>query len=197
MNIGRIACLSTALLAFSCAESSGTVSVDAQYNLTCPDGSSAGCGALALDTCLGPVGQRSIVGSEGDTTCTGDRLSIACEAVDRPDGRRFVALEAFVGNDFAFMLDVILGNGLVEDTCHVTIAEDGADYGGRVTGTCGTEPPSVDQPCQLTNVSTVGGGVEFDLECEALLSDTSGLGFDVGAVGGGPARIQFGTCAGF
>jgi hypothetical protein len=197
MNISRIACLSTALFALSCAETTGGVTVDATYNLTCPDGSAAGCGALAPDTCLGSVGQRSIVGSQGATACTGDYLAVACEAVDRPDGRRFIALEAFVGDEFAFALDAILGDGSVEDTCHITIIEDGADYGGRVTGGCGTEPPSVDQPCQLTNVSTEGGAVEFDIECESLLSDTSGLGFDVGAVGGGPTRIKFGGCTGF
>lgn len=204
MNISRIACVSTALLALSCAEDSGTVSVDAVYNLTCPDGSSVGCGSYATETCLGPVGQRSIVGARGDTACTGDVLDVRCEAVDRPDGRRFIALEAFVGDEeppgnFAFELDAILGTGSVEDNCVVTIIEDGADYGGRVmTGACGTEPPSPpDQPCQLSNVSAEGGVVEFDLLCESLLSSTSGFGFDVGAVGGGPARIRFGACTGF
>lgn len=197
LKISRLACASTALFALSCAEGGGTVSVDAQYNLTCPDGSSAGCGSLAPDTCLGPVGQRSIVGVLGDTACNNDILDVKCEAVDRPDGRRFVALEAYVGDRFAFLVDAIVGDESVEDVCRVTIIEDMADYGGLATGTCGTEPPSVDQPCQLSNVSVEGGVVEFDLECESLLSSTSVSGFDVGAVGGGATRIRFGNCTGF
>jgi hypothetical protein len=181
----------------ACAESGGTVSVDASYNLTCPDGGAAGCGSLAPDTCLGSVGQRSIVGERGETTCTGDVLDVRCEAVERPDGRTFISLEAYVGDDFAFVLDAILGNESVEDTCEVTIIEDGADYGGLVTGACGAASPSVDQPCQITNVSAEGDEVVFDLQCAALLSSTSGLGFDVGAVGGGPTTIRFGNCSGF
>lgn len=207
MNISRIACLSSALLALSCAESSGTVSVDATYNLTCPDGDVADCGSYATPPpCLsedaeGAIvpGRRSIVGVRGDTACTGDVLDVRCEAVDRPDGRRFIALEAFVGDEFAFKLDAILGTGSVEDTCVVTITEDETPYGGTMmTGGCGTEPPSPpEQPCQISNVSTEGGGVAFDIECEALLSSTSGFGFDVGAVGGGPTTIRFGNCTGF
>jgi hypothetical protein len=186
-----------ATLALACAETGGTVSVDASYNLTCPDGSAAGCGSLAPDTCLGSVGQRSITGKRGDTACTGDVLDVRCEAVERPDGRTFIALEAYVGDDFAFTLDAILGNESVEDTCEVTIIEDGADYGGLVTGFCGDAPPSVDQPCQITNLSAEGDEVVFDLQCAALLSSTSGLGFDVGAVGGGPTTIRFDNCSGF
>jgi hypothetical protein len=189
--------VSVAALALSCAESGGTVSVEASYNLTCPDGSDAGCGSLAPDTCLGPVGQRSIVGQRGDTACTGEVLDVRCDAVERPDGRRFIALEAYVGDDFAFTLDAILGTESVEGTCEVTIIEDGADYGGLATGACGSASPSVDQPCQITNVSTEGGEVVLDLQCESLLSSTSGLGFDVGAVGGGPTTIRFSNCSGF
>jgi hypothetical protein len=197
MNISRIACVSIALFALSCAEGSGTVRVDVEYNLTCPDGNTVGCGSLAEETCLGPVGQRSIVGMRGDIACTGDALDVRCESVDRPDGRRFVALEAYVGDGFAFLVDAIVGDGSVEDVCRVTIIEDGADYGGLATGVCGLDAPSVDQPCQLSNVTTEGGVVEFDLECESLLSSTSGLGFDVGAIGGGPTRIRFDSCTGF
>lgn len=206
MKISRSACLCVLLFAFSCADSNGTVAVDANYNLTCPDGSVAGCGSLAPETCLGSVGQRSIVGSRGDVACNGDVLDVKCEAIERPDGRTFIALEAYVVrpatedeppvDQFAITLDAILGNDSVEDTCEVTIIEDGLDYGGIVTGACGVEPPSVAQPCQITNVSTEGGGVEFDLECEALLSSTTTLGFDVGAVRGGPARIRFSNCTG-
>lgn len=199
MKIGRIACFSTALLTLSCAESDGPVSVDAQYNLTCPVGSEVGCGPRDPDTCLGPVGQRSIVGARGDVACTGDVLDVKCQAVDGSDGRTFISLEAYVGNQFAFMLDAVLGDDSVDDDepCEVTIIEDGADYGGPVTGACGTEPPSFDQACQITNLSTAGGSVTFDLECRALFSSTSVLGFDVGAVGGGPATFSFSNCSGF
>jgi len=193
MRISRSSCLLAALFALSCAESSGTVAVDAMYNLTCPDGSAIDCGSQA-DTCLGPVGQRSIIGSRGDTACNGDMLVVECEAVERPDGRTFISLDANVGNEFAFQLDAILGDGSVEDVCDVTIIEDQAPYD---FGVCGADPPSMEQPCQLSNVSTANNEVVFDLECEGLLSMTSGLGFDVGAVGGGPATIRFSNCTGF
>ena len=205
MKICRIACLSAALFAISCADGPATVAVDATYNLTCPDGNAADCGSLATPPpCLSEgadgasvPGRRSIVGVRGDTACNGDVLDVKCEAIERPDGRTFIALEAYVGDEFALTLDAILGNGSVEDTCEVTIIEDGADYGGMATGACGTASPSIDQPCQITNVSTEGGAVVFDLECESLLSSTSLFGFDVGAVGGGPTRFQFSSCTGF
>jgi hypothetical protein len=194
MKVSHFACLLAALFALSCAESSGTVTVDAMWNLTCPSGGAVGCGALASDTCLGPVGQRSIVGSRGETACTGDQLIVECEAVERPDGRMFISLDANVGNEFAFQLDAILGEGSVEDMCDITIIEDQASYD---FGACGLDPPSMQQPCQLSNISTANNEVVFDLECEDLLSTTSGLGFDVGAVGGGPTTIRFSNCTGF
>jgi hypothetical protein len=194
MKVSRFACLLAALFALSCAESSGTVTVDAMWNLTCPSGGAVDCGALASDTCLGPVGQRSIVGSRGETACTGDELIVECEAVERPDGRMFISLDANVGNEFAFQLDAILGEGSVEDMCDITIIEDQASYD---FGACGLDPPSMQQPCQLSNISTANNEVVFDLECEDLLSTTSGLGFDVGAVGGGPTTIRFSNCTGF
>lgn len=182
----------------SCAGDNGTVAVDAQWNLTCPAGSPVGCGSLG-DTCLGEVGQRAIVGSRGETSCMGEPILVTCDAVDRADGSTFVALKASVakasGRDgYAFELDAILGNGTVEDRCNVTIIEDEAIYD---LGACGTDPPSMEQPCQLTNVSTANSEVVFGLECEELVSRTSGLGFDVGAVGGGPATIRFTNCTGF
>ncbi|MGB5193782.1 MAG: hypothetical protein WBN70_12435, partial [Polyangiales bacterium] len=159
------------------------------------------CGSLAPDTCLNvsedgffAPGWRSIIGSRGDTACNGDVLVVECEAVERPDGRTFISLDANIGDEFAFQLDAILGDGSVEDVCDVTIIEDQAPYD---FGVCGIDPPSMEQPCQLSNVSTANNEVVFDLECQGLLSMTSGLGFDVGAVGGGPTTIRFSNCTGF
>ena len=62
-----------------------------------------------------------------------------------------MTLQASVGDGYAFELDAILGNGTVEDVCNVTIVEDEALYD---FGACGTDPPSMEQPCQLTDVSS-------------------------------------------
>jgi hypothetical protein len=63
--------------------------------------------------------------------------------------------------------------------------------------TCGEEPPSLTQPCQLSNVSTEGNEVIFDLECDSLVNSTTGFGVHVGALGGGPTTIRFANCTGF
>ncbi len=181
------------LLGLACSGGNGTLAVDAEWNLTCPVGSPVGCGSIG-DTCLGQVGQRAIVGSRGEMSCTGEPIVATCEGVDRSDGSTFVSLKASVGDAYAFELDAILGNGTVDDLCNVTIIEDEAMYD---FGACGTDPPSMEQPCQLTGVSTANGEVVFGLECEGLVSTTSGLGFDVSAVGGGPATIRFANCRGF
>jgi hypothetical protein len=55
----------------------------------------------------------------------------------------------------------------------------------------------MEQPCQLSNVSVEGSEVVFDLLCDTLLSSTTGLAFNVGAVGGGPTTIRFANCVGF
>ena len=80
---------------------------------------------------------------------------------------------------------------MVQSTCNVKIIEDQLPYD---IGPCGTEPPSVEQPCQLSNITVDGGDITFDLRCESLLSSTTGLGFDVGATGGGATTIHFGNC---
>ncbi len=192
--LGALALLSAA----SCAESSNSVTVDAEWNLICPAGNEVGCGSLAEETCLGDVGQRAIMGARGETSCTGEPIVAACEAVERSNGMRVVFLEASVGGDFAFELTgatVDPGDGSMEATaCNVTIVEDGLPYD---VGSCGEDPPSMEQPCQLSNISTEGGEVVFDLECDALLSSVTGNGFDVGAVGGGPTTIRFNNCDGF
>ena len=198
INIRVVATLPLLLLALSCAESGGTVLVDVEYNLTCPDDTAVGCGSLASDTCLGSVGQHAIIGARGETSCTGDPIVASCEAVERPNGLTVIFLEANIGSDFAFELQGATidsgGNGTEQTACNVTITEDGAAYD---LGGCGTEAPSMEQPCQLSNISTEGGEVVFDLECKSLISRTTTNGFDVGALGGGPTTIRFSNCSGF
>lgn len=198
MKIGRFACALGALFAVSCADSGGPVTVDAEWNLTCPDDSGVGCGSLAPETCLGGVGDRAIIGSRGDTSCTGDPIIASCEAVERTNGLRVVFLEANIGDSFAFELrgaTVDADDGSVQESaCNITIIEDGLPYD---VGTCGDAAPSIEQPCQLSNVLAQGGEVSFELECKSLISSTSGNGFDVGALGGGPTTIRFANCVGF
>jgi hypothetical protein len=196
-TIGAL-CLFALCLSISCAESAEMASVDATWNLTCPIDSAVGCGSLAEDTCLGDAGQRTIAGERGSTACDGEPLVASCEAIERSNGTRVIFLEASIGSDFAFELrgaTVDAGDGSVEaSACTVTIVEDGLPYD---VGSCGTEPPSMEQPCQLSDVSTDGGDVEFDLLCRSLISSTTENGFDVGAVGGGPTTISFRNCDGF
>ncbi|MGB9339999.1 MAG: hypothetical protein WCB63_12210, partial [Polyangiales bacterium] len=109
-KISRIACLLLSVLAISCAEDGAAVLVDAQWNLTCPADSEVDCGALAPQSCLGTVGQRTIIGAHGQTACTGDAILAVCESVDRADGTRNILIEVNVdrGNgsfpSFAFEL---------------------------------------------------------------------------------------------
>ncbi len=202
MNTGRLACLLLSVLALSCAQDGGPVLVDAQWNLTCPADSEVGCGSSA-ETCLGSVGQRTILGEHGELACTGDAILAICESVDRADGTRNISLEVNVdrGNrsfpKFAFELEARIkaADDSVEN-CNVTITEDEVPYD---IGDCGDEPPSMAQPCQLSSISTGNGRVSFAIECKSLLSSVTGTtsGFDVGAVGGGPTTIQFANCRGF
>jgi len=177
--------------------SSGATLVDAQWNLTCPADSAVDCGTPASDTCLGNFGQRSIVGEHGQLACTGDPVIATCEAVQRADGSRTAMLEANVGDEFAVEL---LAAGVEADgiagwtACAVTIIEDEVRYD---IGACGAEPPSMEQPCQLSNISIESNEVIFDLQCSSIVSSTTAQGFDVGAVGGGPTTIRFANCFGF
>jgi len=197
MKMTRGICAALALLALSCADSGGPVTVDAQWNLTCPSGGAVGCGALAENTCLGSVGQRALVGEYRQTACTGDQIIAICEALERSDGKKVVTLEASVGGDFGFELSgatIDADDGSLQAAgCNVTIIEDGLPYD---LGRCGGEPPSMEQPCQLSGISVEGHGIRFDLLCDSLLNRISELGFDVGAVGGGPTTIRFDNCAG-
>jgi hypothetical protein len=194
--------LSGLLLLSACASNDGTVAVDAEWQLTCPAGTGVDCGSLG-DTCLGEdaqPGQRIIAGARGQRACDGDGplIDVSCEAVPRSDGTIFITLRASASEDYAFELDAILGEGTVESRCNVTIFEDGAmyEFGGCVAA---PEPTTVERPCQLSNVSTVGSEVAFDLECRPnpIVSETTGFGFNVGAVGGGPATFIFSNCSGF
>ena len=186
-------CALLSLFVLSCADSGGPVLVDAQWTLTCPD--EVGCTTPA-ETCLGEGNQRTIVGQHGEGTCTPDPIIATCEAVQRSDGARIIFLEANVGDAFALELrgaTIDSGDGTREPAaCVVTIIDGGDAYGGiEMLGACGEDPPSVDQPCQLLNVETSGNEVAFDLECPALLSSTTGFGFDVAAT------IRFANCSGF
>lgn len=196
MQTGRLMCVPLLVLAVSCAESAAPVLVEARWNLTCsPAGT--GCESLAT-TCLGDLGRRAIVGEHGQTVCTGDPIIATCEAVERSDGMKDVSIETNVDrNDrgvprYAFDLRVRVNpdDGSV-DGCNVTIVEDQLPYD---VGACGTEPPSMAQPCQLSNISVEGHQVSFDLECDALFSSilgADGPAFDVSA------RIDFSNCTDF
>jgi len=193
MKKSRFMGVLVSLLAVSCADSGGPVGVDAQWSLACPD--DVGCTTPA-ETCLGQGNQRTIVGQNGQGTCTNDPIIASCEALERSDGTRLVFLEAHVSDRFGFELrgaTVDPGDGTREPAaCVVTVMEGGDDYGGmEMLGACGEDPPSVDQPCQLLNVETSGNEVAFDLNCASLMSGTTGFGFDVGAT------IRFSNCAGF
>ena len=201
MNTSRFAWLFVSILALSCAEDGGPVLVDAQWNLTCPADSEVDCGTLATETCLGSVGQRAILGVHGERACTGDAILAVCESVDRSDGTRNITLEVNVDRGdrsfpkFAFELGARINsadNSVA--SCNVTIIEDEVPYN---IGSCGEEPPSMAQPCQLSNIATGNGEVSFAIECRSLLSSVTGTsGFDVSAVGGGPTPIQFANCRG-
>lgn len=202
MNTSRLACLLLSVLALSCAQDGGPALVDAQWNLTCPADSEVDCGSRAPETCLGSVGQRTILGEHGELACTGDAILAVCESVDRTDGTRNISIEVNVDRGggslprFAFELGARVNTA--DDSvvsCNVTIIEDEVPYD---IGGCGEEPPSMAQSCQLSSVVTGNGEVSFAIECKSLLSSvTDTFGFDVGAVGGGPTTIQFANCRGF
>lgn len=206
MNSSRLVCVMLPLLvlALSCAESEGPVTVDVEWNLTCPADGDVDCPGAPVSTCLGDGGFRAIRGSHGEMSCTGDPIIALCEAVERSDGSRTVTLEANVGNEFAFELrgaSVNTGGEVQQTGCRVTIIENEVPYEiGQMpsgTGNCGEAPPSEELPCQLSNVLVEGSEVVFDLECDSLLSSTTVQGYDVGAIGGGPTTFRFSNCSGF
>jgi len=173
----------------SCADEGGPVATDTAYLLSCPSETSVPCGAIDQGTCLrpegGPAGARELFGLNGETSCERDDPVLAiCEAQETEAGDLLITLEAAVGSQFAFELRgaVVDRDGTnVEGTCQITIVEDSASYGGSL-GACGSEPPSLEQPCQISNVvvdDAAGIDLSFDFECEGLISPTSTQGFDV------------------
>lgn len=200
--MGRLIAAILPLLGVSCAEG-GPVAVDAFYNLTCP-ASPAMCGSLA-ETCLGAGGLRQILGVNGEISCDLETPLVAiCEATQRSDGGLLLTLVASVGDEFAFALrgaTVDPNGSMVSGSCEITIIEDQLPYGGgNGRGRCGAEPPSTEQPCQISNVilgDADGADLSFDVECSTLLSGTTGRSFNVGDPEGGPATIRFARCSGF
>lgn len=199
MSRTRLVCSLFSVLVLSCADGGGPVTVDARWNLTCPSSGAVGCGAPAPETCLDDgegIYERAIVGEHGQIACTEEPIIATCEAIERSNGNTSFRLEASVGNDFAFELEALIhtdDGSVSQATCNVTIVEDELPYD---IGRCGTDAPSVQQPCQLSNLSFDGSDFAFDLRCESLLSSTTELGFDVGASGGGPTTIRFSNCTG-
>lgn len=154
------------------------------------------------ETCLGSGGSRDIIGLNGEVSCEENTPIIAiCEATQTSDDRLILNLVASVGDLFAFELRgaAIERDGtLTESSCEVTIIEDELAYGGDLGG-CGAEEPSMEQPCQITNVvvsDDAGADLAFDIECQELISGTTGNAFDVGGLGGGPSTIRFARCSG-
>lgn len=186
------------LLGVSCADD-GPVATDVFYNLTCP-ASPATC-SPPQSTCLGNGGLREILGVNGEvSSCDEETPVIAiCEATRRPDGGLILTLLASVGDRFGFELrgaTLDPDGSTVSGACELTIIEDQLPYGGSL-GTCGAEQPSMNQPCQISNVVLGGADISFDVECRTLLSSTTGNSFDVGGPGGVPASIRFARCTGF
>jgi len=191
----RSICALLPLLALSCADGNGPLYVDVEYNLTCPSSGGADCGSLA-ETCLGDFGNRTIVGAFGEVACTGDPIIATCEAVERADGSTSITLEADLGGKFAFELRGATiesgGSSIQGVACNVAITEDEVRYN---IGACGAAPPSMEQPCQLSNISVEGRDIAFDLQCDSILSSTTNWAFDVGGVGGS-ATVRFENCTG-
>ncbi|MDH3728068.1 MAG: hypothetical protein OER77_11110 [Myxococcales bacterium] len=197
-GLGNLVAVMLPLLGVACADD-GPVATDVFYNLTCP-ASPASCGSPAAGTCLGTGGLREILGVNGEASCDGETPVVGiCEGTRRSDGGLILTLVASVGDRFAFELrraTVDSDGTMVSGGCELTIIEDQLAYGGSL-GTCGAEPPSMDQPCQISNVALGGADISFDVECEALLSDVTENAFDVGGPNGGPATIRFDRCTGF
>lgn len=170
--------------------------VDAQWNLSCPGGGEVACGSWATDSCIGEGSQRAIIGEHGQAEC-GDRIIAICESVARAGGTEDITLEVNVDRSggslprFAFELSVKIDSSDDSvDFCNVTIIEDDVPYD---IGDCGQEPPTMQQPCQLSDISTEGNEVSFNLECRSLISSVTGSALDATST----APIRFANCTGF
>lgn len=197
--MGRLTVAIVALVAVSCSDG-GPTETDTSYNLTCPAAPTE-CGSLAASTCLGSGGVRNIVGVNGGPSCDDEPPVVAiCEATERADGDLILTLVASVGDGFGFSLrgaTIDPEGSMVMGSCEITIVEDQASYGGNA-GRCGSEPPSMEQPCRISNV-TLGGAdadLSFDVECENLVDGVSNRAFDVGGTNGGAATVRFLRCDG-
>lgn len=198
--MGRLVVVMLPLLGVSCA-GEGPVATDASYNLTCPD-LPASC-SPPQSNCLGNGGFREILGVSGEVSCDGETPLIAICELQRFEGGQLLTLVASVvdefGHEFAFELRgaAVESNGSVSGTaCAITIIEDQVSYGGRL-GACGDAQPSMEQPCQISNVVLGDADISFDVACQGLLSDTTGNSYNVGGREGGPARIRFARCTSF
>ncbi len=197
--MGRLIVMMLPLLGVSCA-GEGPVATDASYDLTCPD-PPASC-SLPQSNCLGNGGLREILGVNGEVSCDGETPLIAICELQRFEGGQLLTLVASVGDEFAFELRgvAVESDGSVSGAaCAVTIIEDQVSYGGRL-GACGDAQPSMEQPCQISNVvlgDADGADISFDVACQGLLSDTTGNSYNVGGREGGPARIRFARCTSF
>ena len=181
-----------------CSDADGPAATDTIYALTCPAAPTE-CGSLSEDTCLRPdggaIGDRDIFGENGELGCDGENVTIVvCRATETESGRQMIDLEASVGGfGFETRIFASIDGATIDGTCEVTVLEDDLAYGGAL-GTCGIEPPSMEQPCQISNIS-IGDDesidVSFDVLCEGLRSETVPTdGFDV------QANIRFARCTG-
>lgn len=193
----RLACLLPLGLLLSCAQDGSAVLADAQWSLSCPAGGDVDCGSWATDSCIGEGSQRAIVGEHGQAECD-DRIIAICESVARTGGTEDITIEVNVDRDGGssprFALELSVKIDRADDSvefCNVTIIEDDVPYD---IGECGTDPPSMpQQPCQLTDISTGGNAVSFNLSCRSLISSVTGFALDVDST----EPIRFVNCTGF
>ncbi|MEM7137519.1 MAG: hypothetical protein AAF500_13110 [Myxococcota bacterium] len=175
----------------------GPAATNTSYTLTCPAAPTA-CGPLSDTTCLrpdgGPAGERVIFATNGELSCDGETPAIVvCRATATTEDRQILDFEAVVG-DFGIETTIIVTveGATIQGTCEVTLLEDGVSYGGSL-GTCGVEEPSMEQPCQISNLTVGdadGAEIGFDLACRSLISDLTESGFDV------DATVEFARCDG-
>lgn len=195
---GRLACLLSLGLLLSCAQDDSAVFADVQWRLSCPAGGDLGCGSWATDSCIGEGTQRAIVGAHGQAECD-DQIIAICESVTRTGGTEDdITIEVNVdrggGSSPRFALELSAKIDRADDSvefCNVTVIEDDVPYD---IGECGEDPPAMpQQPCQLTDISTGGNEVSFNLSCKSLISSVTGSALDVDST----SPIRFSNCTGF
>lgn len=135
-----IAC---AVASSACSDGgSGRAFADMVWQVRCPNPPVPGVG------CPSDSMQRDINHLDGE-----EGHQIACGVSDLPDGRQSFFFRAFHGTDYGIGVQraiVPAGGGVVSGmSCEMTIIEDDNTY----KGTCGANPPSETQPCQLTGLT--------------------------------------------